>query len=97
MGDEHEDDATDQDEGATMPEVVIDPAAPEDAVIAFDPKTKKPVGVLTNVGAKPRWACSVCSASWDQDPGPFHTHETPVPGSKSRVTYENHPVEKVSG
>ncbi|KKN05624.1 hypothetical protein LCGC14_1085410 [marine sediment metagenome] len=43
------------------------------------------------------WSCSGCAAKWKQDPGKFHSHEVPVPGSKSRVTYENHAISKVSG
>lgn len=46
-----------------------------------------------------RWVCSGqgCGAVWTTDPGPHHTHEIPVPGSKSRVTYENHKITKVEG
>lgn len=44
-----------------------------------------------------RWVCSGpgCYATWKKNPGSFHTHETPVPGSKSRVTYKNYPITRV--
>ena len=44
-----------------------------------------------------RWICSSCAATWKADPGPWHTHTTPVPGSMSRVTHDNHAITKVGG
>ena len=50
-----------------------------------------------SVGPGARWVCSECGAVWKNDPGSWHTHETPVPGSKSRVTHNNYAITKVEG
>ncbi len=45
-----------------------------------------------------RWICSGCGATWTEKPASkHHSHSVPVPGSKSRVTYENHRINEVAG
>jgi len=45
-----------------------------------------------------RWACTAagCNAVWTRNPGQWHTHEVPVPGSKSRKTYVNESIVRVA-
>lgn len=70
------------------------PAPPTVTSKALPPTSFSPQSSSSG-DAGARWVCSGCGATWKADPGPWHTHEHPVAGSKNRVTYENKAINRV--
>lgn len=74
---------------ASPPDATVFAGGPLDGVPKVTPRQADDSGA--------RWVCSGCGATWKADPGTHHTHEEPVPGSKSRKTYVQHRIDMVPG
>lgn len=94
LDEDDEDDEDDIDDLLAVPDL---PPHPNATKLVVQTVSAEPAEPILSAGVAPSWSCSGCAAKWKQDPGLFHSHEVPVPGSKSRVTYENFSITKAGG